>query len=128
MLLPSHKRGKEKRIMDKEILESIGIDYDEAIERFSGSVELFEEFLTEIATRDVLLPLKNALKANDVMAVFMVAHTLKGNFGNLSAKPLYETVTPLVEELRHENMLEAQKLYVQLEEQYKVIAEGIKKA
>ena len=33
--------------MDREILESVGIDYAEAEERFSGSTELFEKFLEE---------------------------------------------------------------------------------
>ena len=36
-------------------------------------------------------------------------------------------MTPLVEELRKENIVEAQKLYIQLEKEYGVITEGIKK-
>ena len=114
--------------MDREILESVGIDYGEAIERFSGSVDLFESFLKELTTVNVLAALQKSLTEGDVINAFRVAHTLKGNFGNLSIKPLYETVTPLVEELRKENIVEAQKLYIQLEKEYGVITEGIKKA
>lgn len=114
--------------MDREILESVGIDYGEAIERFSGSVDLFESFLKELTTVNVLATLQKSLTEGDVINAFRVAHTLKGNFGNLSIKPLYETVTPLVEELRNENIVEAQKLYIQLEKEYGAITEGIKKA
>ena len=114
--------------MDREILESVGIDYDEAIERFAGSTDLFEKFLKEITANNVLASLQKALTEGDIISAFNVAHTLKGNFGNLSLKPLYATITPLVEELRNENIVEAQKLYIQLEKEYGVITEGIKKA
>lgn len=114
--------------MNREILESVGIDYAEAEERFSGSTELFEKFLEEMAENNILKPLKNALNECDVMAAFIVAHTLKGNFGNLSLKPLYEIVAPLVEELRRENIVEAQKLYIELEKEYEVIVDGIRRA
>lgn len=114
--------------MDREILESVGIDYAEAEERFSGSTELFEKFLEEMATMNVIASLHKALTDGDIINAFRVAHTLKGNFGNLSIKPLYEVVSPLVEALRSENMLEAQKLYIELEKEYVIVTEGIKKA
>ena len=114
--------------MNKEILESVGIDYNEAEERFSGAIDLFEGFLKEMATINVLSALQKALTEGDIITAFNVAHTLKGNFGNLSVKPLYETITPLVEALRSENMLEAQKLYIELEKRYEQVTEGIRKA
>jgi HPt (histidine-containing phosphotransfer) domain-containing protein len=117
-----------KRIMDREILESVGIDYAEAEERFSGSTELFEKFLEEMATMNVIAALQKALTAGDAINAFRVAHTLKGNFGNLSIKPLYNVITPLVEAVRSENMLEAQKLYIELEKEYEAVTEGIRKA
>ncbi len=114
--------------MDREILESVGIDYAEAEERFSGSTELFEKFLEEIATMNVIASLQKSLTDGDIINAFRVAHTLKGNFGNLSIKPLYKIVTPLVETLRSENMLEAQKLYIELEKEYETVTDGIRKA
>ena len=117
-----------KSIMDKEILESVGIDYAEAEERFSGSTELFERFLEEMATISVIAPLQKSLTDGDIISAFRVAHTLKGNFGNLSMKPLYKIITPFVEALRSEDMLEAQKLYIELEKEYEVVTEGIRKA
>lgn len=114
--------------MDKDILESVGIDYDELSERFVGATDLFEKFLAEIANSRVIAPLQKALTECKVEEAFRVAHTLKGNFGNLSIKPLYACVAPLVEELRRENIVEAQKLYIDLEKEYEAVVEGIKKA
>lgn len=114
--------------MDKAILESVGINYNEAIERFVGAAGLFEKFLEEMASTEVLEPLKRALNNSEVETAFKVAHTLKGNFGNLSIEPLYKTITPLVEELRSNNLLESQKIYIELEKQYDEVVSGIRRA
>ena len=114
--------------MDREILVSVGIDYDEAKERFSGSIDLFEKFLEEMASTEALEPLKRALNNSEVETAFKVAHTLKGNFGNLSIEPLYKIITPLVEELRSNNLLESQKIYIELEKQYDEVVSGIRRA
>lgn len=114
--------------MDREKLMAVGIDYDEAIKRFAGATELFEKFLKEMAIMKVIEPLKKALADGNVEEAFAVAHTLKGNFGNMSAKPLYEKITPIAEELKKGNLDEAKKLYMLLEQEYNVVSEGIIKA
>ncbi len=114
--------------MDKEVLESVGIDYDEAVDRFAGAMDVFEKFLKEMATIKVIEPLQQALTKGETDNAFKLAHTLKGNFGNLSVKPLYSIVSPLVEELRGGNLVEAQKLYIELESQYEKVTDGIKRA
>ncbi len=114
--------------MDREILVSVGIDYDEAIGRFAGATELFEKFLKEMVAMKVIEPLQKALTAGDIKEAFAIAHTLKGNFGNMSAKPLFKIITPLVEELKNGDLTEAQKLYINLEKEYDVITDGIKRA
>lgn len=114
--------------MNREILISVGIDYDEAIDRFAGATGLFEGFLKEMAAMKVIEPLQKALTSGEVENAFKLAHTLKGNFGNMSVKPLYEKVTPLAAALKQGNLLEAQKLYIDLEKAYEDVAEGIKKA
>lgn len=114
--------------MDKDILISVGIDYEEAIDRFAGSTELFEKFLAELALTKVIESLQQALTKGEIEVAFRLAHTLKGNFGNLSIKPLYKTISPLVEELRGGNLIEAQKLYIELENQYECVSDGIRKA
>jgi len=114
--------------MNKDILISVGIDYDEALNRFAGSMSIFEKFLEEMASVKVIEPLQQALRNGETETAFRLAHTLKGNFGNLSIKPLFNVVTPLVEELRKGNLREAQKLYIELESQYEKVTDGIKKA
>ena len=114
--------------MDREILVSVGIEYDEAIGRFAGATDLYEKFLKEMVAMKVIEPLQKALTSGDVKEAFAIAHTLKGNFGNMSTKPLFEIITPLVEELKKGNLTEAQKLYINLEKEYNVITDGIKRA
>lgn len=119
---------KGENFMDKDVLVSVGIDYDEAVDRFAGSMEIFEKFLKEMATINVIEPLQQALTKGEIDGAFKLAHTLKGNFGNLSVKPLFDIVTPLVEKLRGGNLIEAQKLYIELESQYERVTDGIKRA
>jgi HPt (histidine-containing phosphotransfer) domain-containing protein len=114
--------------MDKDVLISAGIDYDEAMDRFAGSTEIFEKFLKEMASMKVIEPLQIALTQGNSDEAFKIAHTLKGNFGNLSVKPLYKTVSRMVDDLKNGDMLSAQKLYIELEGEYTTIAEAIKKA
>jgi HPt (histidine-containing phosphotransfer) domain-containing protein len=114
--------------MDKDILISVGIDYDEALERFAGAITIFEKFLEEMASIKVIEPLQRALTKGETEEAFRLAHTLKGNFGNLSVKPLYQIISPLVDELKQGNLIEAKKLYIELENQYEKITEGIRKA
>jgi HPt (histidine-containing phosphotransfer) domain-containing protein len=114
--------------MDKDVLISAGIDYDEAMDRFAGSTEIFEKFLKEMASMKVIEPLQIALTQGNSDEAFKIAHTLKGNFGNLSVKPLYKTVSLMVDVLKNGDMLSAQKLYIELEGEYTTIAEAIKKA
>ena len=114
--------------MDREKLIAVGIDYDEALRRFAGATDLFEGFLKEMAIMRVIEPLSKALADGNVEEAFAVAHTLKGNFGNMSVKPLFEKITPIAEELKKGNLERAKELYIYLEQQYNVIAEGIIKA
>ncbi|MBE6748964.1 MAG: Hpt domain-containing protein [Ruminococcaceae bacterium] len=114
--------------MNREILMSVGIAYDEAIGRFTGATELFEKFLKEMAIMRVIEPLQKALTEGKTDEAFAIAHTLKGNFGNMSAKTLYEKITPLVDELKNGNLIEAQKCYIELEKEYDIVTDGIKRA
>ncbi len=114
--------------MDKEVLESVGINYDEAVDRFAGSMDVFEKFLKEMATINVIDALQKKLIEKDVEGSFKLAHTLKGNFGNLSVIPLYNITSSIVDELKDGNIIEAQKLYIELEQSYKTVIDGIRKA
>lgn len=114
--------------MDKEVLESVGINYDEAVDRFAGSMDVFEKFLKEMATINVIDALQKKLIEKDVEGGFKLAHTLKGNFGNLSVIPLYNITSSIVDELKDGNIIEAQKLYIELEKSYKTVTDGIRKA
>ena len=60
--------------MNREILVSVGIDYDEAIGRFSGATELFEKFETIIlsmcSNEGSSMPCFVGRKAKDIIRQF----------------------------------------------------------
>ena len=70
--------------MTREYLMSLGIDYDDAMNRFMGNSELFENFLKSFKDDTSYAQLVKALEAKDVDAAFNAAHSLKGLSGNLS--------------------------------------------
>lgn len=88
--------------MDTAILKSAGIDYDNAVNRFMGDSELFEEalqiFLKKINTKELC----EAFEQKDYPRMFEEAHSLKGTFANLDMSLLYMYACNLTELLRRE--------------------------
>ncbi|MBR2876082.1 MAG: Hpt domain-containing protein [Clostridia bacterium] len=114
--------------MDKDVLISAGIDYEEAMDRFAGSTDIYEKFLREMASMKVIEPLQKALTQGNNEEAFKIAHTLKGNFGNLSVKPLFNIISEIVDELKENNLLSSQKLYIQLETEYDAVTNAIRRS
>ncbi|MGN0614232.1 MAG: Hpt domain-containing protein [Porcipelethomonas sp.] len=97
-------------MFNPEELKSLGINLDDALERFMGKQSLFDRMLKK---------LPKAVKDYEVLEYFISkdydtavanAHTLKGVTGNLSVTPLYEAYTQIVNDLRAGNPDKAQKL------------------
>lgn len=97
-------------MFDVDELMALGINVDEALERFMGKQSLFERMLNK---------LPKAVKDYEVLEYFITkdyetavanAHTLKGVTGNLSVTPLYNAYTEIVNLLRANNPDEAQKI------------------
>lgn len=81
-------------------LKDLGINAEEALERFMGNASLYERMLGKLTA---------AVKENEVMPCFDAgnneealakAHTLKGVTGNLSVTPLYSAYSDIVSLLR----------------------------
>lgn len=110
-------------MFDSEELIALGINLDEALERFMGKQSLYDRMLNK---------LPKAVKDYEVMEYFLSkdyktavenAHTLKGVTGNLSVTPLYNAYTKIVNFLRSDNPDEAQKILEEiLPLQAKIIA------
>ena len=84
----------------KRRLVEAGIDVDDALARLMQNEGLLMRLLRAFLQDANFAQLQEALAKGDVSGAFTVAHTLKGVAGNLSLKRLYETLTPMVEELR----------------------------
>lgn len=91
-------------------LKSLGVNVEEALDRFMGNGALYEKMLGKLtaAVRDVqVLP---CFEAGDNEAALENAHALKGVTGNLSVTPLYKGYTDIVDELRAGNPDKARKI------------------
>lgn len=91
-------------------LKSLGVDIEEALDRFMGNGALYEKMLNKLtaAVRDVqVLPF---FEAGDHKTALENAHALKGVTGNLSITPLYKGYTEIVDELRADNPEKARKI------------------
>ncbi|MCM1329134.1 MAG: hypothetical protein NC253_06795 [Ruminococcus sp.] len=91
-------------------LRELGVNIDEALDRFMGNSALYERMLGKLtaAVRDVqVLP---AFEEGDHTKALENAHALKGVTGNLSITPLYKGYTEIVDELRAGNPDKARKI------------------
>lgn len=91
-------------------LRELGVNIEEALDRFMGNGALYEKMLNKLtaAVKDVqVLP---CFEAGDHDAALENAHALKGVTGNLSVTPLYKGYTEIVDELRAGNPDKARKI------------------
>jgi len=106
--------------MDIEKLKEAGVDYDEGLNRFMGSVDLYEKFLLRFPGDPSFNELKEAMENEDYKTAFKAGHTLKGTSGNLSLNDLYKATIPFVDALRDEEADYdlAKELYPKVVEEY----------
>lgn len=84
-----------------ETLATMNVDIDEALGRFMGNKQLLEMMYKKmsesiIKNKDIIPDIQNG-KIDDAI---QKAHTLKGNMGNLSIKPMFEAYSKITEQLR----------------------------
>jgi len=84
----------------KDELIGAGVDFDDAVSRFVGKEEIYEEFLYRYTEDKNLEQLEEYLACGDIQTAFKKAHTLKGLTSNFGFKRMYEAVIPVVEILR----------------------------
>lgn len=107
----------DKIKLDK--LMSVGINVDEALERFSGVEELYERFLKKFINDSEYKNLEDALDKGDFETAFTACHTLKGVVGNLLIIPLYKIVFEETELLRNgTDTAGAVRLFPSLRDEY----------
>ena len=93
-----------------EKLRELGINLDEALERFMGKQSLYDKMLKKLPKAIEQYEVLEYFITGDYEKAVANAHTLKGATGNLSVTPLFEAYTEIVNNLRADNPQEAQKI------------------
>lgn len=110
-------------MFDADELNALGINVDEALERFMGKQSLFERMLNKLPKAVHDYGVLEYFISKDYETAVANAHTLKGVTGNLSVEPLYNAYTEIVNLLRADKPDEAQKILENvLPRQEKIIA------
>ena len=111
--------------MNRYKLFKAGVDVNKGLERVGGSREFYEALLEKFSEDGYFAEMERAMKQGDTRQAFQCAHALKGAAGNLSFCRLYESLIPLVEALRTENMEEAHSLLGEVEAAYSAVIEAL---
>ncbi len=92
----------EERLPDK----LPGIDIDSALNRLMGNRKLFKTLLTDFYRdyQNAAHDIRTALDKNELKTALLLAHTLKGVAGNLSALQLQGAAYEVEKALRQENL------------------------
>lgn len=85
-----------------EELRILGVNVDDALERFMGNVSLYERMLGTFPDMLENSFVEPDFDCNDYGETTENAHAIKGAAGNLSISPLYEAYTEIVRLLRAE--------------------------
>lgn len=93
-----------------------------------GSERLVRKYLNKMVEDKNFAVLKEAVASGTYQDAFMASHTIKGICMNLNLKPLAESSDLLTEELRSDpDPAKVEELFAQVEKDYILVTEGIKK-
>ena len=111
----------------KNILSSLGVNFEEVLERFVDNEELYLNCIIKFKGNDYFENFKNAFQAGNVTEAFEAIHALKGVVGNLGFKWLYEKSEEVTEILRAGSLDVSQELLFELQEEYDRVIENVNK-
>lgn len=114
-------------MLDDEVFEKAGIDYENGLERCLGDESLYTRLLGMFKEDNAFERLTTALDIGDVTDAFECAHALKGVAANLGMNALFETDSKLTNALRGDgNLDKARELYPSVKEAYNKVMEALK--
>lgn len=113
-----------------DILNNIGIDYSEGLERFMFDQELYEAVLSAFVESDAYDKSIKAYKDNNIENLMYVVHEVKGSSGNAGLYKLYVESCMLMNLLRSPSYTEDEYIdcYNKYIVEYEKVYKGIKKA
>lgn len=83
-----------------EELKTMGVDVEEAVERFVGNAALYEKMLRTFPKMIRNSEVDPDFDGNDYADIIEKTHAIKGTSGNLSLTPIYKAYTDIVDLLR----------------------------
>ncbi len=95
-----------------------GVDYEAAVARLAGNEALYCELLKMFFEEDLLGRLNGALKAADMHAAVLNAHSLKGTAANLGLNGLSSAAAKVEQALRIGSHAEAETTFFALKKEY----------
>ena len=117
--------------MNREILQSAGIDYDQGVARLLGDDELYAMILSTFPDDRTFAEAEAAYAARDYPKLFRAAHSLKGVCGNLDITALFTAASELTELVRDNPAPDEARvaaLFTGMRAAYDRACEGIRKA
>ena len=114
--------------MNREILISCGIDYDEGVAKFLDEAELYEKLLMDFPEDNTFEEARVCMKNHDYEGLEKAVHAMKSVTGTLSMHELYSCCSQTVSLVRSGDYDFAEKLFEKTYDKYQKITEGIKLA
>lgn len=112
--------------MDKELLESGGIDVEDALGRVMGNEQLLARLLRMFLADENLAALERAVGEGDAQAAEEASHALKGLAGNLSITPVHTLAAKQCDLFRAGAWDEATALLAPLADAYRTAQDAIR--
>ena len=109
-----------------EEVGKLGVNVEDALERFMNNASLYERMLKKLPSVLENSPVMPCFESGDLEKALSNAHNIKGVVGNLSVDPLYEGYSGVVSLLREGKNDEAKALLEKTLESERPIVECIK--
>lgn len=113
-------------MMNLAILQSVGIDVQEVLDRMMGNEALLERLLGKFLEDASCERIADAIARHDEEAAVSSSHALKGIAGNLSIKPVYLLASQQCAYFRAKQWDEATALFPELEEAVRATREALR--
>ncbi len=114
--------------MNYEILRSGGIDVTDALNRFSGSDELFEKYIKKFIGEKSYMDLVQAMEQKNFAKAENSVHSLKGITGSLGMTSLFQSSCALLTAFREKNESLFNPLFEEIKVKYEEIILVIEKS
>ena len=112
--------------MNIEILKACGVEYEEGLERFSGSRRLYEKYLKMLLSDPTYEEMRRAACEGDLQTAFEAGHKMKAFIGNLAIDGFYEKIVTLTNEFRSGIRRDYRPDFDRLDQEYGSILTAIK--